>query len=604
MSLSEDSNSLTTCLVLGGRNLAGRHLVFRLLSTEKWFVKVADLKPSLPLYDEIPKPPNIDPFDPSLPFARFKDDHNQMLTTACSSDRASYSQVDITNKSQLCEVISGSSVVFHMYTPDRSVNDFETLYAHIVQGTRNVIRACQECNVKKLIYNSSADVVFDGVHSIDNGDEFLQFPNKYEDPRNDLIGQAELMVLFANGNGDLLTCALRPSNLFGPQDAPLVPYFVKAAKDGWFKAIFGDGRNKWDFTYVENLAHAHICAEQALQSLKDPVSGGVFFITNLEPMVIWDFVSSVLEAMRYESPSFHIPVARFMVFIEAMERVYKNLCSYINLPPLPLSTSSLHLFTCTKTFNCSIAQKHIGYAPIVSMEEGIEWTVESYFHLARDISFLKNRDLNQPSKAYKLLGCGRVADVILWRDEKKTFSLLITLAFFFHWFLLSGRPFISSAAKLFQLVFVFLFLHACLPSSILGYSKPKIPASYFEVPETRLRDALIFTASAWNRSVAMLHYIAQGNDWKNFLKALCSLYLLKLLLYLPFAAVLLVGLVLVFSAFHVYEQKEEEVDRILKHMTTVMRRVMRSVMRKLPAHLTVYLSSNFSQAQDETAKDS
>lgn len=30
--------------------------------------------------------------------------------------------------------------------------------------------------------------------------------------------------------------------------------------------IIGDGNNMYDFTYVENVAHGHICAEQALAS--------------------------------------------------------------------------------------------------------------------------------------------------------------------------------------------------------------------------------------------------------------------------------------------------------------------------------------------------
>lgn len=47
-----------------------------------------------------------------------------------------------------------------------------------VSGVKNVINACQECKVKRLIYNSSGDVVFDGSHDICNGDESLPCPWK------------------------------------------------------------------------------------------------------------------------------------------------------------------------------------------------------------------------------------------------------------------------------------------------------------------------------------------------------------------------------------------------------------------------------------------
>lgn len=43
-------------------------------------------------------------------------------------------------------------------------------------GTKNVIEACIELKVKRLIYTSSPSVVFDGVHGILNGNESLPYP--------------------------------------------------------------------------------------------------------------------------------------------------------------------------------------------------------------------------------------------------------------------------------------------------------------------------------------------------------------------------------------------------------------------------------------------
>lgn len=46
---------------------------------------------------------------------------------------------------------------------------------HNSSGAKNVVKACRECRVKRLIYNSSADVVFDDVHDIRGGDESLPY---------------------------------------------------------------------------------------------------------------------------------------------------------------------------------------------------------------------------------------------------------------------------------------------------------------------------------------------------------------------------------------------------------------------------------------------
>lgn len=59
-----------------------------------------------------------------------------------------------------------------------------------------------------------------------------------------------------------------------------------------------------------------------------------------------------------------------------------------------------------------------------------------------------------------------VADILLWRDEKKTFFCVMVLFFLRYWFILSGRTLISSFAKLLLVVTAILFGHGHLPSSM------------------------------------------------------------------------------------------------------------------------------------------
>jgi hypothetical protein len=61
----------------------------------------------------------------------------------------------------------------------------------------------------------------------------------------------------ANGP-DLATCALRPSGIFGEGDTVMVPTLVRQARAGKMKYIIGSGKNKWDLTYVGNVAQAHL----------------------------------------------------------------------------------------------------------------------------------------------------------------------------------------------------------------------------------------------------------------------------------------------------------------------------------------------------------
>lgn len=59
-----------------------------------------------------------------------------------------------------------------------------------------------------------------------------------------------------------------------------------------------------------------------------------------------------------------------------------------------------------------------------------------------------------------------VADVLLWRDEKKSFTCFIALVLLFYWFFLSGRTFVSSAAYLLLLLSFILYGYSSLPPNM------------------------------------------------------------------------------------------------------------------------------------------
>ena len=68
--------------------------------------------------------------------------------------------------------------------------------------------------VRKLVFTSSAGVVFNGTDIIDV-DERLPPPEVPLDAYNDSKAKGEAIILEANGKGGLLTVALRPAGIFG-----------------------------------------------------------------------------------------------------------------------------------------------------------------------------------------------------------------------------------------------------------------------------------------------------------------------------------------------------------------------------------------------------
>ncbi|GFP95795.1 3beta-hydroxysteroid-dehydrogenase/ decarboxylase isoform 3 [Phtheirospermum japonicum] len=616
---------IKTCAVLGGRGFIGRALVERLLRLGNWTVRVVDAA----------KSPELEPSE-------------SLLADALSSGRAVYFQVDVRDQSRIVEAIEGVSVVFYTESMDSLPPDFCFCYNVIVQGAKNVVNACQECKVKQLIYNSSADVVFDNVHDIRGGDESLPYSGQFWDMVTDLRTQAEALILFANDVDGLLTCALRPCNVFGPGDKQLLPLLMNMAKSNWAKLGFlcyFVARQLFNCNIfhatlathiylvascillieIENVAHAHICAEESLSSQMVTVPGKVFFITNLEPMKFWDFASLLLEGLGYLRS---LVVINYLscasekrgrgrrdgvsVIVRASE--LRNIRPVISLPAwvvrcivyliklLHVKSDSrklddlcasvyniARLASHTRTFSCSAAQNHIQYSPVVSMEEAVKLTVDSFSHLTVDSSFTRYKDSDEPSKVEKLLGGGKVADILLWRDEKKTFSSFLVLALMYYWFFLSGGAFISSVATLLLLIIVLLCGHHILP--LIGYGSriPRISSSCFEISEVDMRNSFFTMKWMLDKLDFLIKSLAQGEDWSIFLKVIVPQYL---------TAAVGLALVLSFALCYVYEQYEEKVDGIARVAYSITTKAMMLFARKLPMPLSSVFSRCIISADD------
>ncbi|XP_066387831.1 3beta-hydroxysteroid-dehydrogenase/decarboxylase-like isoform X1 [Miscanthus floridulus] len=349
------------CAVTGGRGFMARYLVAALLRSGDWRVRVVDLAPTVVLG---------------------AGEAEELLGAAIQDGRASYIQGDVRNLAQITKAFEGVHVVFHTAAPDAINENFELHYSVNVEGTKNVVEACIMCKVKRLIYTSSSGVVFDGVHGLFDADESMPYPFKFVDAYTQTKAEGEKIVMKANGTTGLLTCCIRPGNIFGP-GGKNIPRL--ASSRIWkFMLILGSGKNYDDFVFVENVAHGHICAEKTLSSEEGAkIAGGqTYFITNMEPVNMWDFVSLVQEYLGYKS-QFRIKVPVPVIMVTAY--VVHWLCKAI----LPIRVSQSLMFTPAKmkyailnrTFSCKRANDQLGYKPVVSLKDGLKITLESCHNL-------------------------------------------------------------------------------------------------------------------------------------------------------------------------------------------------------------------------------
>ncbi|KAI5981008.1 3-beta hydroxysteroid dehydrogenase/isomerase family-domain-containing protein [Pisolithus albus] len=158
----------------------------------------------------------------------------------------------------LAEAISsGTTCIIHTASPEHGAKDPSLYYKINVGGTRAVVNAAIAARVRKLVYTSSAGVVFDGTDVV-HLDERVPYPAKPFDAYNDSKAHGEKIVLEASGKGGLLTVALHP------ETADVMASLYQAYQRGQTPIQAGDNNNLSNYTYVGNVAQARLLAADKL----------------------------------------------------------------------------------------------------------------------------------------------------------------------------------------------------------------------------------------------------------------------------------------------------------------------------------------------------
>ncbi|GFH14670.1 3beta_HSD domain-containing protein [Haematococcus lacustris] len=341
------ASSKRRALVTGGAGFLGQHLVQQLLDTAQYDVTIFDIK-------------------------------------APEDSKVTVVVGDLRRMDQLLAAVRGKDVVFHCAAAAPSAENAmnNTLMQAVnVDGTANIIKACQEAQVPHLVYTSSASVVFEGkpLHMVNEDQPYATKPMDFYTCTKI---RGEQLVLAANGQAGLSTVALRPSGIFGEGDPIFVPTVVKQARAGKMKFVIGNGKNLMDWTYVGNVAQAHVQAAAALAGPRSSrVAGRAYFITNQDPRPFWGMMGDVCQGLGYARPSIHLPFLLILLVAALFEYVIRPLLRPIKQLNSDFTVNRILIATTTRTFSAERAHQDLGYQPRVSMSEALARTLQSFSHL-------------------------------------------------------------------------------------------------------------------------------------------------------------------------------------------------------------------------------
>jgi UDP-glucose 4-epimerase len=226
--------------VIGGAGLVGSHLVDQLIGEPVTEITVYD---------------------------NFVRGTRTNLAQAAKSPKVRLVVASITDRDTLRRELTGADGVFLLASLwlGECVNDPRSAWEANVMGTWNVVEACRDLGVKRVVYSSSASVYGNALFT----------PMTEEHPFNNRttygatkIG-CEQMLRAIHEQSGLPYVGLRYMNIYGPRmdyRGTYVSVIMKVLDRilaGQPPVIFGDGTQVYDFVYVEDVAAANVLAMKA-----------------------------------------------------------------------------------------------------------------------------------------------------------------------------------------------------------------------------------------------------------------------------------------------------------------------------------------------------
>jgi nucleoside-diphosphate-sugar epimerase len=266
---------------------------------------------------------------------------------------------DLDDASALAAGAAGTEVAFHAAAKVEDWGDPDDFERINVQGTRNVVDACRKSGVRRLVHVGTEAAVLAGQPLV-NADESV--PLRPDSPAlySSSKAKAEQAVRDANGGG-LETVVVRPRFVWGRGDTTLLPSIVALVRAGRFRWV-GGGGHLTATTHVDNTVEG-----LWLGATRAP-AGGVYFVSDGEPVVFREFVSRLIETQGVTPPTGTVPTGLARGGAVLAEGAWRLLRRPGN-PPVTRFSVWVSSLECT--LDIGRAERELGYRPVKSREQGL-----------------------------------------------------------------------------------------------------------------------------------------------------------------------------------------------------------------------------------------
>ena len=269
----------------------------------------------------------------------------------------------VTDREVVRRCMEGVEVVHHLAAAFRELDVPHSYYDEVnIGGTRICLEEAKEAGVRKFIYCSTC-----GVHgNVDNPPADENAPINAADYYQQTKYRAEPVVLEFHRNG-LPSVILRPAAIYGPGDPERFFMIFKRVSKGVFP-MFGSGRTLYHPLYIDHLVDAFLLVQE--EGVGD---GQAYLIADEEFVSIEDLVRRTARALGVEVKIPHYPILPLIIAGHVCEKA----CKPFKIKP-PIFPRRVDWFRQNRAFDISKAKRELGYAPNISLDEGLRRTADWY----------------------------------------------------------------------------------------------------------------------------------------------------------------------------------------------------------------------------------
>jgi nucleoside-diphosphate-sugar epimerase len=270
---------------------------------------------------------------------------------------------DLRDRDSLVAATANVDVVYHIAAMYREAGLADEVYRDVnARGVERLIESAAASGVRRVVHCSTVGVHGDIEHPPANEDAPLRPGDIYQVTKV----EGEELARRAAARLGIDVVIARPTGIYGPGDRRLLKLFRGVAHRRW--VTLGSGEIYYHLTHIDDLVDGfRLCGEHPAAAHR------TYILAGGEVTTLNQLVALVADIADVPAPRTHLPVWPIWLAGAACEAV----CAPFGIEP-PLYRRRVDFFTKSRAFDITRARAEIGYAPHVTLRDGIRRTLEWY----------------------------------------------------------------------------------------------------------------------------------------------------------------------------------------------------------------------------------